>query len=384
MSLQLGGDVLPFNFELLHGRNEDWSIRVHNGEETIEVREVRIAGDSIHVRWPLYDSEFHGRITSEDRMEGFWHNRLRGPDYLIPFVAQAGITDRFSKSSTPHSSLLSGTWEATFSPGTPDAYPAIGHMPDGSAAGTFVTETGDYRYLAGRMTADSIVLSGFNGSQAFLFKAAARGDSLLGEFRSGNHWREPWVAVRNASFKLRDPDSLTFLRPGAELVDFRFPDLDGTFISPRDDRFRNKVLVVQVMGSWCPNCVDETRLLNELYETHHAEGLELLSVAFEKATDPDKAIVGLKRFRDHLNVKYPILYAGSAGKGNAAEKLPFLNHVMSFPTCVVIDHTGRVRKILTGIYGPSTGDHYVSYRLGLETLIKQLIEEARTGGSIKA
>ena len=60
--------------------------------------------------------------------------------------------------------------------------------PDGRVTGTFLTETGDYRYLEGVVDGDSLKLSCFDGSHAFLFHAALDQDSFRGRFWSGTHW----------------------------------------------------------------------------------------------------------------------------------------------------------------------------------------------------
>ena len=159
------------------------------------------------------------------------------------------------------------------------------------------------------------------------------------------------------------------------MVDFRFPGLDGGTVSPKDARFAGKVLMVQVMGSWCPNCVDETLLLDELYAKHNANGLEVIAIAFEKYEDEARSIAALKHFRDRLQVKYPIVYAGNANKEVARAKLPFLDHVMSYPTCIFIDRKGKVRRIRTGFYGPGTGEHYTHYKRNLERFLQDLLAE---------
>jgi thiol-disulfide isomerase/thioredoxin len=379
MELDLGGAKLPFLFDMRQAENGDLSMLIKNASEDILVHDIELNGDTIVVRMPLFDSEFRGVLHSREFFTGYWTNFLKGPDYRIPFVAQAGDGPRFLATTGP-SADISGVWETHFAYDTDRAYPALGIFEQdalGRVTGTFMTETGDYRYLEGSITGDTLRMSSFDGAFAFLFSAALTNGVLEGRFWSGNHWQCGWRAKRNPDFKLTDPDSLTKLREGYHMADFSFPDLQGRPISPKDDRFQGKVLVIQIMGSWCPNCVDETRLLNELYAAHHEEGLEVLSVAFEKHADTVRAIHGLQRFRDVLGVEYPILYAGMAGKGMAAEKLPFLEHVMSFPTCIIVDHAGTVRRIRTGIYGPSTGEHYKHYKRSLESFVAKLLLEAR-------
>lgn len=376
-TLDLGaGNHLPFNTELAKDSTA-WSLTVLNSTERILVDQVVIEGDSFHVQMPLFDSEFIGLFSSDSTLSGRWWNHLKGPDYSIPFHATAGRSERFPTASPHEAHDLSGTWEAHYSLGTADEYAAIGLFEQQGTRmrGTFLTETGDYRYLEGVVSADSLHLSCFDGSHAFLFKAGWRSDSLVGRFWSGNHWQEPWVAVRNPAFTLRHPDSLTHLREGYAMADFRFPLLDGGYVSPRDTAHAGNVIMVQVMGSWCPNCVDETVLLDEMYAKYNHEGLSVVALAFEKQNDSLKAIDALRKFRDRLHVTYEIAYAGTAGKEDAAARLPFLDHVMSYPTCIFIDRAGKVRRIRTGFYGPGTGTHYLNYRRNLELFIEQMLAE---------
>lgn len=377
MDLDLLGHSLPFNFNLGKEATGAWVAHVHNGAEDIRVDDIEISRDSFLLRMPLFDSEFRGEFLNDSTIRGEWYNYLKGPDYHVPFTAHAGLEHRFPGPCNGKSNIA-GAWETHFSQGTNDAYNAIGlfeQFENGKATGTFITETGDYRYLEGIVNNDSLKLSCFDGSHAFLFLAAMKGDSLVGSFRSGTHWEEPWVAVRNADFQLSDPDSLTSLREGYDMVNFSFPDLDGQLVSPSDPKFKDKTLMVQVMGSWCPNCVDETNLLNELYGTYKDKGLEVIAVAFERYPDTTRALAGLRHFQKTLDISHTLLYGGVATKENVAEKLPFLDHMMSYPTCIFVDRNGKVRRIRTGFSGPGTGEHYAKYKRNLEVFVQQLLAE---------
>ncbi len=368
--------VLPFLFDLT-ADSAGLHMTVHNGEETIQVDDIVQRKDSVFIRMPLFDSEFKGVLRNDSTYVGHWYNYLKGTDYRIPFVANAGIHDRIPSISPPMADI-SGNWECHFANGTPDAYPALGIFRSvrGRITGTFGTETGDYRFLDGALSGDSLQLSAFDGSHAFLFTAKLRNDSLIGRFYSGIHGQEPWVGVRNTAFKLGDPDSLTHLKEGHDMVEFRFPNIDGGEVSSSDARFKGRVMMVQVMGSWCPNCMDETILLDEMYADYHDKGLDVIALAFERTTDPYKAVHALKEYRDRLNVRYDILYAGTSSKEVASERLPFLDHIMSYPTCIFIDRLGKVRRIRTGFYGPGTGEHYENYKRNLRAFLEQLLAEA--------
>lgn len=374
LQLDLGENTLPIGISLKQEAGQ-YSVFVRNADEIINVSDVSIVEDSITMRMPLYDSDFKGILHDKTHFSGVWTNYLRGRDYRVPFQAHAGNHPRFINESPLFD--VSGTWGVEFSPNAKGGYPAIGlFQQEGSrVTGTFITETGDYRYLEGVVDEDSLKLSCFDGSHAFLFKARIGEDSIIGKFWSGTHWSEPWQAWRDQNASLSHPDSLTYLKEGYDMADFSFKDLDGGWVSPKSPDYDNKVLLVQIMGTWCPNCVDETRLLNELYSDFNGRGLEVIALAFERANDKRLAINGLQNFRSTLGIEYPIAYAGHSSKDSASIKLPFLNHVMSYPTCIVIDRHGVVRKIRTGFYGPGTGEHYTHYRNSITEFIEQLLEE---------
>jgi thiol-disulfide isomerase/thioredoxin len=367
--------ILPFLFDLQQDSGR-WVIVVHNGEETILVNDVTLSHDTLRARMPLFDSEFTGTVLNDSTLTGTWHNYSKGPDYRIPFRAYAHRSERFIKKALG-SRNVTGNWACRFAQGTPDEYAALGifQQSGNRVTGTFGTETGDYRFLDGVVSGDSLFLSAFDGSHAFLFTAQFRNDSLIGNFRSGVHSYETWGAARDTGFRLRNPDSLTFLKEGYDMVDFHLPDLDGDSLSPMDDRFLGHVRMVQIMGSWCPNCVDETLLLDEMYAQYHDQGLDVFALAFERYPEKERAIASLKSFKRKLAVKYDILYAGESKKEVAAEKLPFLNRFMSYPTCIFIDRAGKVRRIRTGFYGPGTGEHYITYKRNLKDFLEKMLAE---------
>ncbi|HEY0979019.1 MAG TPA: TlpA disulfide reductase family protein [Flavobacteriales bacterium] len=372
--------VLPFLLSFARD-SAGWIAEVHNGEERIPVREISLEQDSITLRMPLFDSEFKGRILNDSTLIGQWYNFLKGPDYRIPFMAYAGAESRFPQGVPPRREL-SGEWKTYFhGDSCCEKTPAIGifQQTGGGLLGTFATETGDYRFLEGAVQGDSLFLSSFNGNQANLFRGVWRNDSLFGTYYAGNHWKEQWVASKDPAFRLRDEDSLTFLKEGYDMVDFRFPNIDGGAVSPSDARHRGKVMMVQIMGSWCPNCADEAVLLEQMQRKYHGQGLDVIAVAFERYPTEERAVAGLKRFRDHLDLTYPIAYAGEAKKGSTSAKLPFLDQVKSFPTCIFIGRDGKVRRIHTGFYGPGTGSYYQAYSRELDRYINELLHETPPG-----
>jgi thiol-disulfide isomerase/thioredoxin len=243
--------------------------------------------------------------------------------------------------------------------------------------GTFLTDTGDHRFLAGQVQGDVLHLSTFDGAHAYLYQAKLGPDgSLSGEYWSGLAYHEKWTAVRDAGASLPDAYKLTALRGGAKEFDFAFPDLQGNMVSSKDPKFRGKVLIVALAGSWCPNCHDEAAFLAPLYNDYRAKGLEVVSLMFEHFGDFPHAAEATLRFRQHYGIEYTTLIAGISDKDDAAKKLPSLDRVYAFPTTIFIDRKGQVRKIHTGFSGPATGEHYTQFVDEVKATLDQLLAES--------
>jgi len=366
--------VLPFNFELKKGES-GYVIDIYNAGETIHVDEIEINNDSIKIKMPAFEGYISGRFSDSAISGEFIKESL---DRIVPFYAVFGDSTRFRNSANARLNV-SGIWETKFSPDTEDEYLAKGifSQEKNKVSGTFRTTTGDYRYLEGIVDGDSLRLSTFDGAHAFLFTAQVTDSSLNGIFYSGNHFKEPFIANRNEEFELADEESLTFLKEGYEELQFSFPNTDDILISLEDPRFKEKVVVIQIMGTWCPNCLDETRFLSEYIKTKKRDNFEVIALAFEYAKTKDLAFNRIERLKSSVGVPYPVLLAqyGSSNKIKANEKLPMLNHILSYPTTIFIDKKGKVRKIHTGFNGPATGNKYIDFKEDFDQYIELLLNE---------
>ena len=372
-TMQLGEEkVLPFLFDY----SKDNVLRISNAEEIIEVTDITINGDSIIIQMPVFEGVLKGVFT-ENIIEG---NFIKPSlNRVVPFRMEHGESKRFHFSEAV-SKNISGNWETVFSPDSEeDRYIAKGifEQKGNIISGTFRTTTGDYRYLEGIVENDSLKLSTFDGAHAFLFEALIKDSVMSGVFYSGNHWQEPFIAKRNETYELPAADSLTFLKEGFERFDFSFPDTDGNLVSLQDEQFKDEVVLVQIMGTWCPNCLDETKFYTKYFNENKNDDLEIVALAFEYAPTKEKAIASINRLINSAGVPYPILLAqyGSSSKSKANEKLPMLNHILSYPTTVFIDKKGKVRKIHTGFNGPATGEKYGEFVVEFENFVSQLLNE---------
>jgi len=362
---------LPFLFNVIHNS----LIEIYNAEEIISVDEILYQNDSVIIQTPVFEGYIKVKIT-DNGLTGYYAKESY--DRIVPFKATKSVS-RFENTSNANH-RITGNWETIFSNNVKtDRYIAKGifNQKGNNVTGTFRTTTGDYRYLEGIVNGDSLKLSTFDGAHAFLFVAKITDSTMVGEFYSGNHWKEPFSATLNNNYELPSAENLTFLKEGFEKLAFSFPDKKGKIISLSDYQFKNNVTIVQIMGTWCPNCLDESKFLSKYYRQHKNKGVEVVGLAFEAANTKEKAFKGIARLQKRIGIEYPILLAqiGSEDKKLAHQKLPMLNHIISFPTTLFIDKKGRVRKIHTGFNGPATGQKYIDFKNEFDTFVTQLLQE---------
>lgn len=372
---------LPFSFEIALQSNKyklPFAMVIKNADERIEVYEFNVNPDSVNWHMPVFDSWFRCKRDNDSVFTGTFYNRSSSKPYELKFRAEYGKPRFPYPDVKKYPNFFPGKWECDFSPGTADSSKAIGIFlsKNGMQTGTFLTETGDYRFLEGDyLDYTSVAISCFDGSHAFLFKAKLQADGTLkGDAWYGKFGHEEWTAKRNDSFELRNPEKLTWITDSAN-VNFTFTDLNGKPVSLSDPQFKGKVVIIQIMGSWCPNCMDETAWMSEVYKKYHSQGLEVIALAYERSADTAKANPNIRRVKNKYKADYTFLNTGKTGKDAASASLPFLNGIMSFPTTIYIDRSGKVRMVYTGFNGPATGIYYEKDTANALRLIQQLLAE---------
>ena len=185
------------------------------------------------------------------------------------------------------------------------------------------------------------------------------------------------VELKNEKIPLPSQEAPTRLREGESKLNFSFNDLDGKPISINDERYRNKVVIIQIMGSWCPNCLDETKFLSDYYNKNKNRGVEVIGLAYEYSTDLERSTKSLQKFKHLFNVQYPMLITGAiASDDSKTEKtLPQLTPIRSFPTTIFIGKKGTVREIKGTFYGPGTGKYFEAYKKEFCTIVDGLLNE---------
>jgi thiol-disulfide isomerase/thioredoxin len=242
--------------------------------------------------------------------------------------------------------------------------------------GTFMTVGGDYGYLAGSFVDSQLRLSCFDGSHAFLFEAKMADDGTLsGDFWSGTKWHETWTARRDDKATLPDGFVLTGATAPARFEELVFPDLEGKPRSLAEITAGAKVVIVEVFGTWCPNCHDAARYLVEVDRRYRDRGVRVVGLAFELSGDLAKDAGLVKRFAERYSIESPLLIGGQRGKDKVEDVLPVIDKLRAYPTTIIMDGAGNVRAVHTGFSGPATGEEYDHLRAEFERVIEGVLAE---------
>ena len=369
------GGQLPFNLSFDVKEHEPL-MAIYNASDTLRVTEIRMDKDSIFIDLPVYHASIYARLWS-DSMSGQFLNFYRGPDYRMPFHAKAGADYRFFPADAHITGVpsVAGRWEVWFDPESDDPTQKIGlfEQTGNRVTGAFLSPTGDTRYLEGAVDRDSFYLSTFDGMFVYLYKANI-GDTLRGMYWSGNHYEVPWIAWRNDTIQLPDPGSLASV-DGSQPFTVNLTDRQGNPIGLTEPPYAGKPVIIQIGGTWCPNCKDEGKVLADLYNRYHDQGLEILSLSFERARDTAQALKNIDRILDYFDLPYPVYYAGFGNTEQVQTVLPQLTSFRAYPSSIFVKPNGEVIYVHTGFSGPASGDAYTREVELYEELVKRLMGE---------
>ena len=335
--LTVAGGDLPFGLELAieQGRLVAY---LENGPERVRAPDLQWRDGQLTIRMPGYSHRLEARLV-DGRLEGqVIFLRPRGVTRSVRLVAMPDQSFRFFPEPPAAPRDFSGRWALVFR---------------------------------------DLLLSRFDGGSAYLYLGRLAADgTLAGEFHTGGGAFETWSGRRDAAAKLEDPTRMAGLKPGIDTLEFAFPDLDGTLQRFPDPRHAGKVVIVTIGGSWCPNCHDEAVFLRELLGTRRERGLEVVQLMFEYTPEFASAAAAARGFAAKFEIDYPVLIAGVTHDNDVLKKLPQLASFQAYPTTLVIDRRGKVRRVHTGFSGPATGQHYLEQNREMTAFIDQLLAEA--------
>ena len=354
------GLSIPVNLHVSRG-----TYYINNAGDEVKLTPFYLAGDTIALKTEAFNTFLYLDTVT---FKGYFLNHSKPTSYTLPIEVIACDTHHVVGPT------IERKYQLSFS-NTNFPYPGILEIYQQSEEyirGTILTETGDYRYLEGKPSSDStFFLSTFDGAHLFYFNFTLSGDSLSGKFFSGDEYSTDVLGVVNPDYRLPDPFSLTQVIDPEQPFLFSFPNKEGKIVTNED--YKDTPLLIQIQGSWCPNCMDETVYLSEIYEQYNPMGLDIVALSFEHDTTPKWAFERIDDVIDKTKAPYTFLLAGKSNKKMASEKLNNITEIISFPTCLYLNSDHTIEAIHTGFYGPGTKGNYTSFKKKSKSIIEKII-----------
>lgn len=353
-TIQINGVETPFPLEI-SGSGANVTAFFFNGENRYPSTEGRFESGKLWLKWAYYGATLEATLH-DGVLEGQYAGtrRMKGP-FAIRATRPAQAEPK-RVSAVPE---IGGVWEIPNKSGKGElAWRFIVQQHGEKADATILRVDGDTGTISGTYHDGKFVLSHFDGARAHLLQITPASDGTLEILQDAN---THLTAYRPAAARAQglpeptDPDQHTTMKDPNEPFRFSFPDLNGRMVSNTDARFRGKVMVVEITGSWCPNCHDEAPFLEEMYRKYGAQGLQIVSLSFEEA-DQLKNPTRLRAFVKKYGLEFPVLLGGDPDEANA--KLSQLVNWNTWPATIFIDKKGHVRSIHAGFPSPGSGELY--------------------------
>ena len=360
---------IPFRFEL-SGEAPNLKGAFFNGDEKVPSTGGRFENGTLVLTFDQYASKLDA-TWKDGVLEGKYARANR--DYAFRATRAVSPSTAAAQGDVPS---IGGLWEiATKSAKGEAAWRFVVRQSGAQVSAAILRVDGDTGTLQGTYRNGKFVLSHFSGARPLLLEVTPAADGTLELVQNG---RQKLTAVRTAAARAKglpgptDPAAHTSVKDPAEPFHFSFPDLSGKTVSDTDARFRGRVVIVAIGGSWCPNCHDEAPFLEALYGKYHARGLEVVGLFFEEA-DQLKDPARVQAFIRQYGLEYPVLLAGETGELHA--KLPQAVNLDCWPTTFFLGRDGRVREVHAGFAAPASGVFHEDLEKETTELLERLLGE---------
>ena len=368
----VNGLEIPFRFEIA-GSGAAISGSFFNGDEKVTSTGGKYENGSLTLNFDHYATQIEAGLIN-GRLAGVY-NRAQG---FYPFYARKFTPSNVFPNEVPQ---IDGLW-------------TIGNVNSnkGEAAWRFIVRQsgpevtaailrvdGDTGALAGTFRQGKFIVSHFSGARPLVLELTPQKDGTLEIVRNRT---EKMIAVKDTEAKLKgvaeptDPSRHSSVKNPTEPFKFSFHDINGKIVSSTDERFRGKVVIVGIGGSWCPNCHDEAPFLSELYTKYKNKGLEIVELSFEEEAQKAKGYARLLAFNKRYGVNYTVLLAGD--QADVAEKVPQIHNLNSFPTTIFIGRDGLVRAVHAGFAGAVSGVFHENAKEEIAATVERLLAESPT------
>lgn len=362
---------------MMNFNQSDSTLMIYNGGELIRLNDFKQTEEGLVYPFPVYDT--HIVIDSMGAsLHGRWVKNYVD-DYEVEF--RAGRLEEMKDDDCGIAiPKLDGKYEVTFNRDGKERKAVMLLETQGdSISGTVLTNTGDYRYLHGKITCTQFTLNTFDGENAYHFDVQITPRAELeGDFYSGKTRHETFYAVLNDDFQLDDPTTIGSSDSKASGMQLIGWNMQGEKVSFEDLVEGGQPAIIQLLGTWCPNCMDEAAFMSRWLKEHPDLDLAVVGVAFELKDDLDYARTRIQAFSDKHALPYDIVFAGKKSRENVQRVFPFLDGVIAYPTTIYLNRDHEVEKIYTGFSGPASGAYHEKFVREFESTVEFITGQSLT------
>lgn len=373
VQLELQDQKLPFIIELFE-IGGGFAGKLHNSTEELELISENSNKDKkvrfeIGAHYAVLELEY----IDENNIKGHWI-RTNKKDYKVPLTAKKTTesNELFSEFVNRKSNLnIDGKWEVDFDENKKGL--GMFKQQGSRVTGSILTNTGDYRFLVGKIEGSELYLQGFDGVFSFIFNLELSGDQFQGKMYSGKSYNTVIRGIRNDSYTLANAYEMTKLTD-KNFLTFLGVSLEGERIDLAKGDFKDKPKVIQLFGSWCPNCVDETYFFNNWKEQNKdlSKEVKFIALAFENFKTEKEALKAVKKSKRKLSMDYPVILVDFDKSKKPEDVLP-IDKGRAFPTTLFLDRNNKIVKIHTGFSGPATGPFYEKFKESFQGTMEKLV-----------
>jgi peroxiredoxin len=366
-SVVVNGTEIPFRFEF-SGDGPKVKGSFFNGDDKVTSTSGNAHDGSVLLNFDHYATKLDAKLK-DGRLEGSYGREGK----VYPFQAKRFVPSPLTSEDVPS---IAGLWEiGVKSPKGESAWRFIVRQSGPEVSAAILRVDGDTGALTGTYKDGKFVLSHFSGARPSLFVVTPQKD---GSIEVGQSGKPALIAFRAAEARAKglpeptDPSRHTSVKDPTTPFEFSFPDLNGKTVSNTDPRFRDKVVIVAISGSWCPNCHDEAPFLEALYRKYQKQGLEIVSLSFEEA-DQLKNPTRLRAFIKQYGITFPVLLGGEPDQ--LKDKLTQAVNLNAWPTTFYLGRDGLVRSVHAGFAGAASGSFHKTLEEEVTTLVERLLAE---------
>jgi thiol-disulfide isomerase/thioredoxin len=333
---------------------------------------------------------------------------LQGPGYSLKYDFRA-VRHQDTGSGTENAPAIAGSWEIPLNTPSAKGEKAFRFIVDqrgADVAASILRVDGDTGAYSGHYQDGKWILSHFDGHRPGVIEVTPANDGTLSivahnealkraldgndnekkkdgsdndKYSEGRYeGTAQYTAYRSAVARakgLPEPENYethTTVRDANEKFTFNFPDVEGKRVSNEDPRFKGKVVLAIVTGTWCPNCHDEAQYLVELDKKYRDKGLAIVALDFEEP-EQQASLARERAFVKQYGVKYTYLIAGAPAE--MWEKVPQLSNLNTWPATVFIGRDGLVKAVHSGFASPASGEFNRLLKQDFTAKIEQLLAE---------